>query len=91
MSVSIRIPITLQTSTGGEKNIYTPPGSVYDICKFIDKNYPMLARKILDENLMLKKGIFIFLNDRHDKHFLHKDEVILDGQKLVIIPSIAGG
>ena len=91
MSVKIKIPITLQSLTQGETFIYTQPGNISDVCKGIGKNYPLLALKILDEGYSLKSGVLIFLEEKDNNHFLKKNEVVLDGQKLVIVPSIAGG
>jgi molybdopterin converting factor small subunit len=91
MSVKIKIPAVLQSLTQGEKFINTRPGNISDICKDIGENYPLLAQKILDRGFNLKPGILIFLDEKDNKYFLKKNEAVIDGQKLVIMPSIAGG
>ena len=91
MSVEIKIPNTLISLTQGEKFIYTKSGKITDILKDIEKKYPLLAQKIIDKRYELKAGILIFRDEKYNKHFIMKNEEILDGQKLAFIISIAGG
>ena len=91
MPVKIEIPNILNPFTHEEKFIYTKPGKITDILKDIEKKYPLLAKKIIDKPCELKGGILIFRYEKNNKHFLMKDEEILDGQKLLLIVSIAGG
>jgi molybdopterin converting factor small subunit len=91
MSVTVRIPTTLRTLTGGQSEIAVEGGTVGDVLKALDAAHPGFADRLLDDAGGLRRFVNVFVAD-DDVRFLQGLETpVPDGTTVSIIPAVAGG
>jgi MoaD family protein len=90
MAITVRIPTPLRTLTQGKDEVDASGKTVRDIIADLEKNYPGLRERLLDE-----KGVRRFVNiyqNEEDIRFLDNlDTAVKDGDSISIVPAIAGG
>ena len=91
MTVSVKIPTPLRSLTDGLAEISATGQTVQEVISQIGQQYSGIQEKLCDEEGNLRMFVNIYLNDE-DIRYLDKLETKLqDGDKLYIIPAIAGG
>jgi len=91
MPVTIRIPQPLQKLTQGQAEVAADGVKVVEVIASLEAKHPGIRERLLDENGKLRRFVNIYLNDE-DIRFLHNLETeIKEGDKLSIVPAIAGG
>jgi molybdopterin converting factor small subunit len=91
MSVTVRIPTTLRTLTGGQSEVAVEGGTVGDVLKALDAAHPGFADRLLDDAGGLRRFVNVFVAD-DDVRFLQGLETpVPDGTTVSIIPAVAGG
>jgi molybdopterin converting factor small subunit len=98
MTVELSIPSYLKKYTGDNEVLRFNAGTIFSIIEQINKNYPDLADKLL-ENGSLKSLFMLFSlnnsrNDSSDKknsRITDFNTIIKDGQRLKLLSVVAGG
>ena len=91
MSVTVRIPTTLRTLTGGASEVSVDGATVNDVLKALDAAHPGFADRLLDDEGGLRRFVNVFVAD-DDVRFLQGLETpVPDGETVSIIPAVAGG
>jgi len=91
MSVKVRVPTPLRSLTGGLSDVVASGASVADCLDDLEKNYPGIANRILDEGGEVRRFVNLFVNGE-DIRFLQGVETQLKGgDELSIVPAMAGG
>ena len=89
--VKVRIPAPLQKITQNKQEVEAEAGNIKELIVDLEKQYPGLKDRILDENGKIRRFINFYVNDE-DIRFLKQDETTLEeGSEVSIIPAIAGG
>ena len=90
MASIVRIPTPLRTLTGGNDEVDAEGGTVADVIADLEAKYPGMKDRLMDEK-GVRRFINIFVGDE-DIRFLDglKTEV-KGGDRLSIVPAIAGG
>lgn len=89
--VKVRIPAPLQKITQNKQEVTAEAGNIKELIVDLEKQYPGLKDRILDENGKIRRFINFYVNDE-DIRFLKQDETVLaEGSEVSIIPAIAGG
>lgn len=89
--VKVRIPAPLQKITQNKQEVEAEAGNIKELIVDLEKQYPGLKDRILDENGKIRRFINFYVNDE-DIRFLKQDETPLEeGSEVSIIPAIAGG
>jgi molybdopterin/thiamine biosynthesis adenylyltransferase/rhodanese-related sulfurtransferase/molybdopterin converting factor small subunit len=91
MSVTIRIPTSLRSCTGGDKEVSAQPGDVAEVLGDLARSYPDLKRHLFNEQGKLRSFVNIYLGDEDMRALQGPQTLVLDGATLSIIPSVAGG
>jgi sulfur-carrier protein len=91
MSVSVRIPTTLRTLTGGEPAVSLEGSSVRDVLASLDKTHPGFAARLLDDDGNLRRFVNVFVADDDIRFLDGLDTTVPDGAEVSIIPAVAGG
>lgn len=90
MSVKVRIPTPLQRLTKGQEVVDGKPGTVMELVKFLEDQYPGIAERLSDGG-KIRRFVNIYLNEE-DIRFLNAEETeVKDGDEVSIVPAIAGG
>jgi molybdopterin converting factor small subunit len=91
MSVSVRIPTTLRTLTGGQSEVSLDGTSVRDVLANLDGAHPGFNDRLLDEDGNLRRFVNVFVADDDIRFLDGLDTPVPDGAEVSIIPAVAGG
>jgi MoaD family protein len=91
MSVTVRVPTTLRTLTGGQSEVSVEGATVGEVLKNLDAAHPGFADRILDEQGGLRRFVNVFVADDDVRFLQQLDTPVPDGETVAIIPAVAGG
>ncbi|MBN2623733.1 MAG: MoaD/ThiS family protein [Acidimicrobiales bacterium] len=91
MSVSVRIPTTLRTLTGGRSEVSLEGSNVRDVLTNLDGAHPGFAARLLDDDGNLRRFVNVFVADDDIRFLDGLDTKVPDGAEVSIIPAVAGG
>jgi molybdopterin synthase sulfur carrier subunit len=91
MSVSVRIPTTLRTLTGGQSEVSLEGDNVRDVLTNLDGAHPGFAARLLDDDGNLRRFVNVFVADDDIRFLEGLDTRVPDGAEVAIIPAVAGG
>ncbi len=91
MSVSVRIPTTLRTLTGGESEVTVDGSTVGEVIESLEAAHPGFRDRLLDENGALRRFVNVFVADDDVRFMDGLQTPVADGQEVSIIPAVAGG
>ena len=91
MSVSVRIPTTLRTLTGGQSEVDVEGSTVGEVLKALDAAHPGFADRLLDDDGNLRRFVNVFVADDDIRFLDGLDTPVPDGETVSIIPAVAGG
>ncbi len=91
MAVLVRIPTPLRSLTKGNAEVQATGGSVADVIGDLQRQFPGMGERLLDEAGELRRFINVYVNEE-DIRFLDGTKTGLkDGDQVSIVPAIAGG
>jgi adenylyltransferase/sulfurtransferase len=91
MNTTIRIPTPLRTYTGGMHEISVQGSTVGEALSHLTDQYPALRPHLFGSQGQLRAFVNLFLNDENIKDLQGTDTPIKESDRLMLIPSIAGG
>ena len=91
MSVTVRVPTTLRTLTGGESEVSVEGETVGAVLTALDAALPGFKDKIFDDEGNLRRFVNVFVADDDVRFMDGLDTAVPDGETLSIIPAVAGG
>ena len=91
VSVSVRIPTTLRTLTGGQSQVSLEGANVRDVLASLDGAHPGFADRLLDDDGNLRRFVNVFVADDDIRFLKGLDTPVPDGETVSIIPAVAGG
>lgn len=90
MAVKVRIPTPLQRLTQGKEEVEGQSGTVIELIKDLEANYPGILERIAEGD-KIRRFVNIYVNEE-DIRFLQAEQTLVkDGDEVSIIPAIAGG
>ena len=91
MSVSVRIPTTLRTLTGGEKKVSVEGSTVAEVLANLEAVHPGFSSRILDEEGNIARFVNIFVSDDDVRFLDGLATPVPDGAEVSIMQAVAGG
>ncbi|MFP3899820.1 MAG: ubiquitin-like small modifier protein 1 [Acidimicrobiia bacterium] len=91
MSVSVRIPTTLRTLTGGRSEVSVDGRTVREVLANLDAAHAGFSDRLLDEDGNLRRFVNVFVDDEDIRFVEGLDTKVPDGDTVSIIPAVAGG
>lgn len=91
MSITIRIPTTLRTLTGGESQVEVEAGTVAEALAALEGAHPGFNDRLFDEDGSIRRFVNVFVADDDVRYLDGVDTPIPEGETLSIIPAVAGG
>ena len=88
---SIRIPTPLRTYAEGQTEIALEGGTVGEVMDGLVSRYPTLRPHLFNGEGQLRPFVNLFLNENNVKDLQGLNTPLADGDRLLLIPSIAGG
>jgi MoaD family protein len=87
----VRIPTPLRPYTKGKSDVQVSGTTVAEALQELALTYPELRKQIFNGDGQLRPFVNLFLNNENIKDLQGTDTPLKDSDRLLIIPSIAGG
>ena len=91
MSVTIRIPTTLRTLTGGASQVEVEGTTVGEVLGALESAHPGFAERLFDDDGHLRRFVNVFVADDDVRYLDGVGTAVPDGETVSIIPAVAGG
>lgn len=89
--VKIRIPTPLRSYTKNRDEVEAQGATVGEVIADLERSCPGLQARLLDDKGALRRYINIFCNDEDIRYLDELKTAVKDGDRIAIIPAIAGG
>ncbi len=91
MAILVQIPTPLQKFTQNQSEVQAEGGTIQEVLEHLDLSFPGIRERLCDDRGAIRKFVNLYLNDE-DIRFMDGEKTALeDGDKVAIIPAIAGG
>ncbi|GAB1471369.1 MoaD/ThiS family protein [Chloroflexota bacterium] len=87
----LRIPTPLRTYTGGKSEVSVSGEKISEALADLTVQYPAIKTHLFNENGELRPFVNLFVGEHNIKDLQGVDTPIKDGDRVMLIPSIAGG
>ncbi len=91
MAVTIEIPTAFRRFTDGAPRLESGAETVADALNELVTKFPALSRHVRDDDGQIRQFINVYLNDEDIRFLSGESSPLKDGDKLLLVPSIAGG
>lgn len=91
MSVTVRIPTTLRTLTGGASEVEVEGATVGAVLEALEAVHPGFKDRLLDGEGALRRFVNLYVADDDVRFRDGLDTEVADGETVSIIPAVAGG
>ena len=91
MAVTIEIPTAFRRFTEGEPRVSSGATTVSEALNDLTRTFPALSRHVRDEQGQIRQFLNVYLNDEDIRFLSGEGSALKDGDKLLLVPSIAGG
>ena len=91
MPVTVRIPTTLRSLTGGNAEVKVEGATVGEVLGNLDGAHPGFKDRLLDDAGGLRRFVNVFVADDDVRYLQGLDTPVPDGETVAIIPAVAGG
>jgi molybdopterin synthase sulfur carrier subunit len=91
MPVVVRIPTPLRSITKGSAEVQAKGGTVDDVMQDLERQFPGLRDRLLDEKGELRRFINLYVNEEDVRFLQGRTTTLKDGDTVSIVPAIAGG
>ena len=87
----LRIPTPLRAYTDGKSEVPVSGSNISDVLADLTSQYPALRPHLFNDSGDLRPFVNLFVGENNIKDLQGVDTPIKDGEKIMLIPSIAGG
>lgn len=87
----LRIPTPLRAYTNGQSEVTVSGANISDALIDLTTQYPALKPHLFNEGGELRPFVNLFVGENNIKDLQGVETPIRDGEKIMLIPSIAGG
>ena len=91
MSVTVRVPTTLRTLTGGASEVSLEGSTVGEVLTSLESAHPGFKARLLDDEGGLRRFVNLYVSDDDVRFRDGLDTPVNDGETVSIIPAVAGG
>ncbi len=88
---TVLMPTPLRRFTGGQSKVTASADTVGGLIRTLDGQYPGVAGKLLDDGGEIKRFINVFVNDDEVRSLQGLATPLSDGDRVSIVPAMAGG
>ena len=91
MAITIEIPTAFRRFTEGEPKVDSGATTVAEALNELTSRFPALSRHVRDDQGQIRQFLNVYLNEE-DIRFLGGESCsVKDGDRVLLVPSIAGG
>lgn len=89
--ISVRIPTTFRDLTSGKSEVRVEASTVRGAIDALEQACPGMRARMLGEDGTLRRYVNLFVNDEDVRGLGKLDAKLADGDRLQIVPAMAGG
>lgn len=86
----VRIPPTLRTETGGERQVETRGATVREVLQDLVGRFPALRERILEEGEPAE-FVNVYVDGEDVRTLAGSDTPVREGATVILLPAMAGG
>ena len=87
----LRIPTPLRTYTSGQSDVNVSGSNISEVLTDLTNQYPTIKPHIFNDGGELRPFVNLYVGEHNIRDLQGVETPIKDGDKLILIPSIAGG
>jgi len=91
MPITIEIPTAFRRFTDGEPRIESAGTTVAEALSELTVKFPALGRHVRDEQGQIRQFLNVYLNEEDIRFLDGESSPLKDGDRVLLVPSIAGG
>jgi len=91
VTVTVRIPTILRTYTGGSSEVSADGSTLAELLDSLEANHPGIRARVLDDSGAVRRFVNIYVGDEDVRFIGGTEAPVADGEKVSIIPAVAGG
>jgi molybdopterin synthase sulfur carrier subunit len=91
MAVTIEIPTAFRRFTDGAPKLESRASSVAEALNELVTRFPSLSRHVRDDEGQIRQFLNIYVNEEDIRFLGGEASALKDGDRLLLVPSIAGG
>ena len=88
---TIRIPTSLRSFTDNKGEVRVAGATVGEVLNNLEKAHPGLGARVFDDKGAVWRYVNVFLNDEDIRFLQELSTPVTEGDRLTLIPAIAGG
>jgi MoaD family protein len=88
---TIRIPSSLRSLTGNKGEVRVAGATVGEVLNNLEKAHPGIGSRVFDDKGAVRRYVNVFLNDEDIRFLQELATPVADGDRITLIPAIAGG
>ncbi len=89
--VKVRIPTPLRTYTKNREEVEVSGSTVGEALADLERQCPGIQSRLLDDKGALRRYVNVFYNDEDVRYLDELKTAVKDGDRIAIVPAIAGG
>lgn len=89
--IVVRIPSALRPYADSQKEVTVEAGSVEAALQVLTERFPAIRPHLYDETGALRQYVNLFVNEQDVRGLQGQATPLVDGDRMIIVPSIAGG
>ena len=91
MAITIEIPTAFRRFTEGTPKLESGATTVAQALNELVTRFPALSRHVRDDDGQIRQFINVYLNEEDIRFLGGEASALKDGDRLMLVPSIAGG
>ena len=91
MSAIVRIPTPLRKVTNGEDKASVDAGTMAEVVKSLEVQFPGLKARICDDDGELRSFVNVYINGEDVRFLDGMNSSVSSGDEVSIVPAVAGG
>ena len=91
MAVTVKLPTVLRPHAGGERQVDASGETVAEVMGDLIGRFPSLKDQLFESEASLRRFVNVYLNDDDIRYLGGLEAGVSDGDRLTILPAVAGG
>ena len=91
MTAIVRIPTPLRKVTNGEDKASVDAGTMVEVVKSLEVQFPGLKARICDDDGELRSFVNVYINGEDVRFLDGMNSSVSSGDEVSIVPAVAGG
>lgn len=91
MTVTVKLPTVLRPHAGGERQVDAAGATVGEVMGDLIGRFPSLKDQLFESEVSLRRFVNVYLNDDDIRYLGGLEAGVADGDRLTILPAVAGG